>query len=276
MNALAARRRHPAAIVVLLLAGLLAMGGAYALAAPKEANASAALAAASVEEGRNLFVSNCASCHGVGAEGTASGPSLVGVGAASVDFQVGTGRMPLAKPDVQAPKLETIKFNQDQIDSLSAYVASLAPGPPVPEEQYTVPIPPSEQVEAGQELTNNQRIARGGEIFRVNCAMCHNFGGAGGALTRGKYAPPLTGVGGKHMYEAMVTGPQSMPVFSDTNLTPQAKQEVISYLHQLETQTNPGGLTLGNLGPVSEGLFAWTLVLGLLIGAAVWLGKKAA
>jgi ubiquinol-cytochrome c reductase cytochrome c subunit len=139
----------------------------------------------------------------------------------------------------------------------------------VPDEEYTSVIKPGTE-------ENNKAIAEGGEIFRVNCAMCHNFAGAGGALTRGKYAPALEGTTPKHIYEAMATGPQSMPVFNDTNLTPEAKQKVISYLKAQENETNVGGLTLGNLGPVSEGLFAWIFALGILIGCAVWLGKKAA
>ncbi len=274
MKALAARRRHPAAIAVLILFGLLVMGGAYSFLAPKQAQATT-VTADSVAQGKKLFIGNCASCHGLNAQGTASGPSLVGVGAASVDFQVGTGRMPLAGPAVQAPK-NKVKFDEQQISDLAAYVASLAPGPAVPDSEYTTPIVPGDEKVAGQSLTNSERIARGGEIFRVNCAMCHNFAGAGGALTRGKYAPALTGVTPTHVYEAMVTGPQSMPVFNDTNISPAGKQEVISYLNAIDNQTNVGGMTLGNLGPVSEGLFAWIFLLGLMIASAVWLGKKAA
>ncbi|GAB3049006.1 c-type cytochrome [Intrasporangium mesophilum] len=268
MKALAARRRHPAAIAVLLLLGLLVTGGAYSFLAPKDANAAASVAADQVQEGKDLFIANCASCHGLNAQGTKSGPSLVGVGAAAVDFQVGTGRMPLAGPNVQAP-INKVKFSDEDIAALSAYVASLGPGPSVPDEKYTKVIEPGTP-------ENNRAIAEGGQIFRVNCAMCHNFAGAGGALTRGKYAPSLQDTTPRHIYEAMITGPQSMPVFNDSNLTPEAKQKVISYLKAQEDQTNVGGFTLGNLGPVSEGLFAWVFALGILIGCAVWLGKKAA
>ncbi len=278
MNALAARRRHPAAIALLILVGLLVTGGAYAFLAPKDANAAASVSADAVADGKNLFLANCASCHGTNAQGGPAGPSIVGVGAAAVDFQVGTGRMPLAGPNVQAPRndMAKLKFDETEISALAAYVASLGAGPAIPGEEFTTPIAPGSQVEAGQTLSNSQRIARGGEIFRVNCAMCHNFAGAGGALTRGKYAPSLTGVSGTHIYEAMVSGPQSMPVFNDQNISPESKQEVISYLEAINKQTNVGGMTLGNLGPVSEGMFVWVFALSILIGISVWLGKKAA
>ena len=259
MSFLAARRRHPAAIVLVLLLGLVVTGGLYAALAPKDAKAATATAD-DVKAGKDLFLANCASCHGTNASGTNAGPSLVGVGAAAVDFQVGTGRMPLTQPGVQAQRNKVV-MNDTQTKQLSAYVASLGPGPSVPDEKYT---------EGGGDL------AKGGELFRVNCAMCHNAVGSGGALTRGKFAPSLRDVSGKHIYEAMVTGPQSMPVFNDNNLSPEDKNDIISYLHNIDNEANAGGHNLGSLGPVSEGMFAWTIGIGLLIGAAVWLGRKAA
>jgi ubiquinol-cytochrome c reductase cytochrome c subunit len=132
VNALAARRRHPAAIALLLLAGLMVTGAAYAALAPKAASAST-VSADQVQEGKKLFQANCSTCHGLGADGTASGSSLAGVGAAAVDFQVGTGRMPLAMPGVQAPRKKDVKFTDEQIAAMAAYVASLAPGPPIPD-----------------------------------------------------------------------------------------------------------------------------------------------
>jgi len=270
VNALAARRRHPAAIAILIMLGLFLTGAVYSAIAPKEADATTkALPAQSIEEGRSLFLANCASCHGQNAEGRATGngdkiagPALAGVGAAAVDFQVGTGRMPLAGPMVQAPGGNEVKFTQEQIDSLAAYVASLAPGPEVPSEEAVDPT--------------KGDPARGGELFRVNCAMCHNFAGAGGALTRGKYAPAIEDVTSRHIYEAMTTGPQSMPVFNDANLTADSKRDVIAFLNTIDEQENAGGMTLGSLGPVTEGLFAWVFGLGILVGCAVWLGSKSA
>lgn len=260
MNALAAKRRHPATLAVLLFLGLLLTGGVYSLAAPRTAGASLS-SEDTVELGKKLFLANCASCHGLDAAGAKNAPSLIGAGAAAVDFQVGTGRMPMLAPNVQAPRTEPVKYTDEQIAAMAAYVASLAPGPAIP-DKYTTAA--------------EGNAARGGEIYRVNCAMCHNYAGSGGALTRGKYAPNLMGVPGKDVYEAMLTGPQSMPVFSDLNLAPQNKADVIAFLDNINKQPSPGGMNLGNMGPVAEGLFVWTFGLGILLGCAVWLGKKAA
>ncbi|WP_220085874.1 c-type cytochrome, partial [Burkholderia multivorans] len=91
------------ALVVLLLVGLLLTGGAYALfTQTSSANASTTASASDIEEGKKLFAANCATCHGLNAEGTKAGPGLIGVGAAAVDFQVGTGRMPLQANGPQA------------------------------------------------------------------------------------------------------------------------------------------------------------------------------
>ena len=244
MNALAARRRHPAAIVILLLLGLVVTGGIYAFVAPKPAQAAAA-SADDVAAGKKLFLANCSTCHGRQRPGrTKAGPSLAGVGAASVDFQVGTGRMPLANPGVQA--MRKAKQVHRRADHRSSRRTSprWPPARPSRTRQYT-------SGEGGD-------VAKGGELFRVNCAMCHNYAGSGGALTRGKYAPSLHHVTGTHIYEAMVTGPQSMPVFNDANISPENKRDIIAFLHNVDKNENVGGLNLGNFGPVSEGLLAWT------------------
>ena len=233
-------------------------GGAYALFTSTAAASTTAVTQTTVNDGHKLFAANCATCHGLSAQGTATGPSLYGVGAASVDFQVGTGRMPLAASGPQAAK-KTPQFNQAQIDALAAYVASLAPGPAVPEARY---------------LQGNGDATKGAELFRVNCAMCHNVAGAGGALTEGKYAPALSGSTPAHIYEAMVSGPQSMPVFNNMNISPQEKADIITYLKYLDKNPSPGGFDLGNLGPVSEGLFVWIFGLGAIVGVTIWIAAK--
>ncbi len=258
VTALAARRRHPIAVVALVLLGLLVTGVAYAAVMPGRAQATTA-SADDVAAGKKLFLANCATCHGKNAEGRNQFPSLIGVGAASVDFQVGTGRMPLQASGPQAPKSKN-KFSDEEIRQLAAYVASLGPGPAIPTDEET--------------NAAEGNVSNGSLIFRTNCAMCHNFAGKGGALTRGKYAPNLEGVTEKHIYEAMVTGPQSMPVFNDNTITPEEKRDIIAYLKAVESETSPGGFSLGSIGPVSEGLVAWVVGLALLVGCAVWLGAK--
>lgn len=237
--------------------GLLLTGGIYAAATSvNEAKASTTgYSSADVEEGGKLFAANCATCHGMGASGTQDGPSLVGVGAASVDFQVGTGRMPMQMNGPQALK-KPVQFNDEQTQQLAAYVASLGAGPAIPAEEL---------------LDEGGSAAEGGELFRVNCAMCHNAAAAGGALTRGKFAPGLADVSGKHIYEAMVTGPQNMPVFSDSNISPEGKRDIVTFLKQIESNGSPGGAALGSLGPVAEGLFVWVAGLGVIIAFTIWL-----
>ena len=251
-------RRSPLASVALLLIGLLATGGAYALVTSSATASTTAAAEATAEQGEKLFLANCASCHGIDAVGTTDGPSLVGVGAAAVDFQVGTGRMPMAASGPQA-EVKPVQFTEEQILALAEYVATLGPGPGIPSEAL---------------LSSGDDVATGAELFRINCAMCHNVAGAGGALTEGKYAPGLQNIDPAHVYEAMVTGPQNMPVFNDLNISPEDKSNIIAYLEYLNEHPSPGGLDLGGLGPVSEGLFVWIFALGAIIAVTVWLTAR--
>lgn len=253
-------RRAPLASAALIALGLIFTGGAYAaVTAATAANASSnTSSAATIEEGKNLFQANCATCHGMNAEGSSAGPSLVGVGAAAVDFQVGTGRMPMQASGPQA-EVKPVQFTDEQIQALATYVASLGPGPDIPSEHLT---------------NGGGNAANGAELFRINCAMCHNVAGAGGALTEGKYAPALTSVSGVHIYEAMVTGPQNMPVFNDMNISPEDKRDIITYLLYVQDNRSPGGFELGALGPVAEGLFAWVFGLGSLVLITIWITAK--
>jgi ubiquinol-cytochrome c reductase cytochrome c subunit len=261
---LSARRRHPLAAVVVLLLALAATGGLYAAFAPaSKAQADTTAQSLAIDEGKKLYAVGCASCHGTGGQGSSDGPSLVGVGAAAVDFQVGTGRMPAQQPGAQIPKKKVI-YSQAEIDQLAAYIASLGAGPTVPTKSQVSP--------------EGADIAKGGELFRTNCAQCHNFTGKGGALTHGKFAPSLEGVDPKHIYEAMQTGPQNMPSFPDTTLSEKNKKDIIAYLNAVngDDTESPGGLELGGLGPVSEGLFGWIFGLGALVAVAVWVAARTA
>lgn len=254
-------RRSPLAAAALIGAGLLITGGIYAGASAAIASTDAQTSASttlSVEDGEKLFQSNCATCHGLDLQGTDSGPSLYGVGELSVEFQLATGRMPLQMQGPQAPQ-KSPQFTQPQIDAMAAYVQSVAPGPTFPSEEI---------------LDGEGDVAHGAELFRVNCAMCHNVSAAGGALTEGKYAPALTSTSALHIYAAMVTGPQNMPVFGDMNLSDDDKRDIISALLFQQESVSVGGFSLGNLGPVSEGLFVWIFGIGGLVAITVWITAK--
>jgi ubiquinol-cytochrome c reductase cytochrome c subunit len=250
-----------------MLLGLLVTGAVYAALSPANADTNGS-DQSTIAHGRRLFLVGCASCHGQNGEGivtkrgTEYGPPLVGVGAAAVDFQVGTGRMPLAAPGAQAVEKKVI-YTPEEISALAAYVASLGPGPAIPDKsQYDT---------SG---LSSAEVARGGQFWRTNCTACHNFAASGGALPRGKFAPSLKGVSEKHLYEAMLTGPQQMPVFDDAVLKPSEKRELIGYVKSLQDSPKYGGTTLGSLGPVSEGLAAWIFGIGSLVGVAVWIASS--
>ena len=261
-------RRTKFARTLVVGSALVMVGLAYAVLVPDGAAGADGPQSQQIEEGRKLFAVGCASCHGAHAEGGTdgeghiTGPSLIGVGAAAVDFQVSTGRMPAAQTGAQVPQKPPV-YTAEEIAALAAYVASLAPGPAIPaEEAYDV------------SKATQEEVVRGGELFRTNCTACHNFSGRGGALPNGRYAPSLMGTSPKNMYQAMLTGPQQMPVFSDGVFTPEDKRAVIAYLVSLQQSEDPGGFGLGRLGPVAEGLWGWLLGIGALVAVAVWIGAK--
>ena len=195
----------------MLFRSLVISGSLYTALAPAQAQDQAS-ATEQVAQGKELFLASCAFCHGKNGEGVPTvregyqlGPSLVGVGAAAVDFQVGTGRMPMAQPGVQAPRKEVV-YTKEETAALAAYVASLGTGPAVPDKElYSTEGMSQKEIEA--------LVVRGGQIFLANCTACHNFEGSGGAMPRGGFAPKIRGVDSKHIYEAMLTGPQSMDTF---------------------------------------------------------------
>nr|WP_246086979.1 c-type cytochrome [Nocardioides humi] len=265
---LSRHRRGPIAGLLVLVCALLLTGGAYAALAPAQADTDQD-SAALVKEGRELFLVGCAFCHGQNGEGVLTqggsqyGPALTDVGAAAVDFQVGTGRMPMAQPGSQAPRKEVV-YTKEETAALAAYVASLGTGPAIPDKELY-------STEGMSEKEIEELVVRGGQIFLANCTACHNFEGSGGAMPRGGYAPKIRDVEPRHIYEAMLTGPQSMDTFSDGNIPPEDKKAVIAYLNTLNEAPSYSGFTLGGLGPVSEGIIAWVVGIGLLVGFAVWI-----
>ena len=266
-------RRGPVAGLLVVLLGLLLTGGLYAAFSPASAHQDDS--AAQIKQGRELFLVGCSFCHGDNGQGIKTldgnqlGPPLVGVGAAAVDFQVGTGRMPASQPGPQIPQKDRPVYTPDEIAALAAYVASLGPGPAIPN--------PSDYSLAG--LSDEQRqeaITRGGEIFLTNCTACHNFEGSGGAMPKGGFAPKIRGVDPKYIFEAMLTGPQAMDNFSNGNLSVDEKRDIIAYLQSLQDNPDYGGFGMGGIGPVSEGLFAWLVGIGSLVLVATWIAAHTA
>ena len=257
MKSLSTRRRHPLAAFVVLALGLAFAGALFAAFVSPSASADTGESAAQqIANGKALYTSSCSSCHGKAAEGTNLGPSLIGVGSAAVDFQVSTGRMPAKQLGAQVEAKPNI-FSTQQIQDMATFVQSLGGGPQIPA--------PS------QFAFDQNAVALGGQLFRQTCSQCHNFAGQGGALTDGKFAPKLTGATPQQIYEAMLTGPQNMPVFNDKVIPPAEKKAIISYLVSSRNEPNYGGAGLGRLGPVSEGLFIWTVGLIALLLCAVWI-----
>lgn len=259
MSWINARRRRPVAGYAALLVGLVVVGLVYGLFTHSSGAQASSASQQDVNAGKALFQANCSTCHGLEAQGTSQAPSLIGTGAASVDFQMSTGRMPAKEIGPENPR-KPVTFTQQEIYAIADYIASLGGGPPIPDSQ--------------QVSTANADTALGEQLFSANCAQCHNAGLSGGALTYGKFAPALTQATATQIYEAMLTGPEAMPVFSDGALSPQAKQDIIAYILRTRTEPNPGGFSLGRTGPITEGLVIWLGGLGFLILFAMWITAK--
>jgi ubiquinol-cytochrome c reductase cytochrome c subunit len=261
VSSIISRRRHPAAGYAAVAGGLVVAGVLYGALSGGGASAasSAGQDSTQVAQGQALFSQSCSSCHGIHAQGTAQAPSLIGAGAAAVDFQMSTGRMPAKDLTAENDRKPTT-FTEPQIHAISAYIASLGGGPTIPSQD--------------QVSSQGADTALGSQLFSTNCAQCHGFAGAGGALTYGKNAPSLNASTPTQIYEAMLTGPEAMPVFGDGTVTPKEKKDIIAYITATRAETNPRGLSLGRTGTTTEGLLGWIGGLGFLVLIAMWLTAK--
>ena len=251
------RRRFGATVV--LLAALTSMGGIYAAFAATSGASDTGTGAADISAGHQLYQLSCITCHGANLDGIkGQGPSLIGVGGAAVYFQVSTGRMPLSQQGAYAPRKEA-KFNEQQINQLAAYVESVGGGPSLPQ---------------GALRGSDSSIAEGGELFRLNCASCHGTTFRGAPLSAGKIAPTLWEANDKQIVAAMLTGPESMPIFSDNQLTPDEKRAIVAYIQTLKASKDPGGAGIDRIGPVSEAIVAWVGGVGVLMIVILWIGAK--
>ncbi|MGD1111029.1 MAG: c-type cytochrome [Mycobacterium sp.] len=251
---------------LLLLIALTIAGGLAAVLTPTpqvavaDENTSALL-----RTGKQLFDTSCVSCHGANLQGVPDhGPSLIGVGEAAVYFQVSTGRMPAMRGEAQATRKDPI-FDEGQVDAIGAYVEANGGGP------TTVRNPDGS---LAMHSLRGEDLGRGGDLFRLNCASCHNFTGKGGALSSGKFAPDLGEANEQQILTAMMTGPQNMPKFSDRQLSFDAKKDIIGYVRTAAEEHSPGGYGLGGFGPAPEGMAAWIILMVGAIALALWIGAR--
>jgi ubiquinol-cytochrome c reductase cytochrome c subunit len=266
LTSLEATRRRPlrsrAAGIAGLTLALAGLGAAWSVLVPSGGATAAApsetYTAEQISAGKSLYATGCASCHGIAGQGgtQSQAPGLVGVGAAAADFQISTGRMPLAEISSQAERKPN-RYNPSQTRDLVAYVASLGAGPEVPDVN----------VKAGD-------LALGATLFRGNCANCHNFAGQGGALSSGKYAPALTQSTPREVGTAIRSGPESMPVFSNTQLSTRDVSSIAAYVQFLKDSPDPGGNGIGRSGPIPEGAVVFIFGIGGLCLFCLWIGKR--
>ena len=208
-----------------------------------------------IAAGRELYEVGCVSCHLEGGVGGDRGPTIVDAGAASAHFYLTSGRMPLAD-EGQAERKDPA-YAPDEIEALVAYVASLGDGPDIPDVDL-----------AAADLQG------GGELYRLNCAACHQAAGAGGALSYGNNAPTLMPATPVQVVEAMLVGPGQMPVFEQ--LSAEERDSIARYVVALQEVDDPGGLSLGRVGPIPEGFVAIVIGTGACLLAALWIGRRRA
>jgi ubiquinol-cytochrome c reductase cytochrome c subunit len=214
--------------------------------------------------GQALFLQNCASCHGTEANGVpANGtsgafPNLVGLGPATIDFWIESGRMPAADPRAVQAKRRTPRLTAKQAVAIAAWVNSLAPSYP------DIPTP----------NLKNANVSDGAALFALNCAACHTIEGDGDALAQGTYAPSLRNIPAYQVVEAIRTGPGNMPRFTG-NLSDFQVRDIVKYVTtEIQHPQNIGGLGLGGLGPVAEGFVGLLLGVGILALVGFWVGER--
>jgi ubiquinol-cytochrome c reductase cytochrome c subunit len=222
--------------------------------------------------GKELYMRDCAWCHGRDGTGTDErGPQiLTGTnGPAFLDFVLSSGRMPLERPDQRMQRGDTI-YSDTEIDEIVAYVESLGTeGPDIP----TLALEDAD-------------LAHGGVLYQENCAACHSTTGIGGALTEGSggsavgpdrpriVIPPVTDGTPVEIAEAIRVGPGDMPVFGDETFDDEDLDAIVAYVEYLKDPDDRGGASFGRIGPVVEGAVGWIIGLGLLLIFIRWIGTK--
>ncbi|GAC1316494.1 MAG: c-type cytochrome [Acidimicrobiales bacterium] len=233
----------------------VALAAALGLTAPARAQSAAV---DPVVRGRVVYEQSCQTCHQADGAGQVQAgiPSLHGVGAAAVDFYVGTGRMPEADLSPQAPR-KPVSIGPDDRAALVAYITTTWPGGPNIPEPFAA-----------------ANMTRGGDLYRTNCSACHSATGAGAALAHGAYAPSLSQATTVQVMEAARVGPGNMPVFDESALSSEELSAVAGYVQYLRHPDDRGGANLGHTGPIAEGFVGLLVGVGALVGVAAWVGHR--
>ena len=218
--------------------------------------------------GAELYAGNCSSCHGIDGRGVYGpaqrgagnvkglGPTLKGVGAQAADFYLRTGYMPLRNVHEQ-PYRRRVLFSEREIRALVAYVASLSPGPSIPQ---TNPA--------------SGNVATGLHAFTEHCAGCHQVVAEGGYVTDVR-VPPIKQDSPVQIAEAVRIGPYLMPTFSKTAISDAELNSIVAYLQQAKKPDDRGGWGIGHVGPVPEGIVAWFVAACVLVFTCVLIGRRA-
>lgn len=253
----------PLLVAVAVTAAVAMMGGSLAArpsVAPQVSPSPAGLSLQQ-EQGRELYMRDCAWCHGSEGQGSIYGPPLEASGPASTDFMLRTGRMPIEQPEEDPPP-GPAEYSPEEIEQITAYASTFGEGPPIPEVQ-----------------PDEGSLEQGAVLYQENCAACHSSTGIGAALTSGETAPGVRDSSATEIGEAVRVGGAGletgdMPRFDERTLTPEQLDSIARYiLVVLQAPQDPGGLSLSHIGPVAEGFIAVFVLLPLMVLVIRWLGK---
>ncbi len=198
-------------------------GSLATAAAPSAAASSSGSAAARSLNGRNLFMANCAACHGPDLHGV-SGPNAVPVpslgnpdflSVASDDYLrtlISRGRSGTVMPPWS--KKYGGPLDDDQIDAIVAFIRSHEPkGPDLRE------------ISAAK---GDPRIGRA--LFRGNCALCHGKKGEGGIGTSLRTPGFLELASDRHIIHTIVNGRPNTGMPSWRKLSAQQVSDILAFI----------------------------------------------
>jgi ubiquinol-cytochrome c reductase cytochrome c subunit len=199
--------------------------------------------------GAQIYATACSTCHGAQKSGSKDGPSLHGVGGASLDFELMTGRMPAAVPWIEVAHRDERAGQQLPLADVRALEVYLAPvvsgGPPRP-------------------FVANGDAERGQALYAANCEACHAVGGNGGALGGLDWVPALHEASINVVADAIRAGPYEMPRFGERQLDQTSLNDLAAYVIRMESVTGSSSPPFRSTGPVPEGAVGYLTLIALV------------